>query len=237
MKILVVITRMHATHGSENDEFVENWDQSSKKEHKIFDGEDRKILLLHGYKGKDGWNPSDPDTAVPNIISEIHDLLRNDLKGAQLGLLFHPRSGDKEFSNALKNAFRQNLKSAESVAFTELHAQGQIDGSTNIARLAQAIKDGKDWQEAFGAVWGEYGIDKVLEKKLEILHSCLTPEGANQFLRVEKWEELPEEIREMDDVRKDVEQLKNYEKDDYLESKSDYVAKLTDLRDQLLGAP
>lgn len=236
MKILVVITRMYVTRGSEDDEFVQNWGQGPKETHEIFDDEDRKILLLHGHKER--WNRSNPDVAVSNVISEVRNILGDDLREEQVGLLFHPSSADKEFSSSLKDTFRKNITSVDSIAFTELHSQGEIDSNTSIARLAKAIKEGNEWGSDFEEVWNEYGIDKVLEEKLNILHSCMSPKAARQLLRGinDEWEDIPEEIRSLGNIRERIEELRDYDKRDYFDGDSDYMMKLTDLRDQLLGA-
>jgi hypothetical protein len=228
----------------ESNEFVFNWGQPIDQEYSILsDGDGRKILLIQGCyeyeedgNRKKKYNHREPSDSAGKIVQEVHKYIDDDLQETSLGFLFHPGTGygnfNQEFERLLDSEF------SESMAFRGRHSKGKIGKhkNTSISRLAKkvAIGDG-DWSNAFDEVWGEQEGDSELEKKLNLLHFCLTPNGAKKSLDAFPPEQWPEETWLA------VEELayypRNHSDDDWLDSDSEYMRKLTDLRNRLLDAP
>ena len=234
MKNLVIITRMHVSHGSDDNEFVHNWGQDSSESLELFsDGAERKILLVHGCYKEHGsrryYDPENPEQSVENIIGAVYDQLGNDLEGEELGFLFHPRAEDTDFIGAFENKIGEEF--GELANFIEKHWQGAIYENTAIRRLADVIAGkgkGGDWYNTFDEVWETYTGDRELEHKLELLHNCLTPQGAEKY-----YYNASDEDELLAKVGSAVEELAGYRGGCFDE---DYIDKLADLRDRLLGS-
>jgi hypothetical protein len=89
-RILIIVTRMHATQGGPDDEFVVMWKQDSNSPHAIIGVHRdtyRIIVLVHGYLGR-FRGPND----VPGAVQEaINSLAITD--SDEIGILYHPPAG------------------------------------------------------------------------------------------------------------------------------------------------
>jgi len=241
MKILTVITRMHVQQDSEDNEFVSNWNKSVDEQYSLLSDDDgRKILLIQGCQEKDSgdkkYDPNEPSAAAHNIVNEVRRYIDYDLQKAELGFLFHPGLGYERFNQEFESLLDSEF--GESMAFRGRHSKGKIGRykNTSISRLAKKVsEDDEDWSDAFDKVWEEQEGDSELEKKLDLLHYCLTPDGANTSLGA--FQECPWPEETWQTVEELADYPTNHPDDDWLDADSEYMTKLTDLRNQLLDAP
>lgn len=231
-RVLVVVTRMGAPRGGAEDEFVQIWGQVPTSEHhvNVVDA-DRELILIHGYDGRWGIHVS-----TSELLQTLASVCPDE---GEVGFTLHPPRTKNDISEQMPRLLASRF--AGRYSFCRFHYQGVIDDSTSTLRaLALCVAAGaRVCTQEFDRVWLENAGDPELERRLGLLHKCLTPAGAQDYLANDpQW--LVEALTEK------VKVLAGYESLDVWatgKSGEDYRRILSELRDHLLdgslpeGAP
>jgi len=159
-KLLAVITRMYATRGGDDDEFVASWGGTEHQEFMIFPKDtnawQRIMLLIHGYEYPRIPNDNSISRAGKSISQglETNGLVVPD---CEVGLLFHP---PLTWGATAKDHFAETvLNSAGRVTFVREYRSA----SRLVKELAPMIKFAlaksksvEEFSAEFDKVWEEY---------------------------------------------------------------------------------
>lgn len=158
---LFLVTRMNAAMGDERDEFCFMWKQPQDEVSILFESKHRKIGLFHGHS-----------SAFPNKVPDLVTLIQNSLTDTSpdfvLGILIHDDLIDWESLGTELGQLGNEFIDFLSERWSEYPLY---------ENLASAVIQ-NNFDSAFDSIWERFAGDPVLETKLEILHLCLTPNGA-----------------------------------------------------------
>lgn len=178
--LLVVITRIHAKSGdtgmNQPDEFVAYWGGNKEDKFLEFSSDSHKIIVINGplfYNGANNepeWSNAEPDRRASIFYEKIKNLFP---KQKEFGVIIHQNIPvDKVIIEQMTNQIIFCKKYGKAIT------SNVYDKITN---LAKSCSNGKiEKVKLLEEIWKFFLGDTELEAKLELLHACLTPEGAKK---------------------------------------------------------
>jgi len=161
-RILIIVTRMYATQGGPDDEFVVMWKQDSNSPHAIIGVHRdtyRIIVLVHGYQGR-FRGPND----VPGAVQEaINSLAITD--SDEIGILYHPPAGWTLGRNHFSSL-------GGNIQFVKKYGAQSRTGYVAIGSLAQQVVERRNFTGAFDRVWSFFmnSKEKLIDTDAGRLH-------------------------------------------------------------------
>lgn len=244
MKVLIIITRINAVPGEEDndpyDEFV-YWGGKKDTPFLEFQNNSAKIKVINGpyfYIGKgakDEWRKENGEVDKGKVTSEGYfEQVKSQIKfgkSDEVGVSVH------------QNDFKLHEKISEKISglkFSNSYSSGGKDSRgknyytefyIKLAKLCEEKKNNFD-VALFEQLWAFFFGDRILEAKLELLHACLAPD--NQEGVEEEYKKLPNSIKTK--VSKSYNNLLSNiqrQNDDVNCFDTDYITKLKKLRNSL----
>lgn len=207
-KAIVVITRIYG----ENE--FDNYFELEGSLHQV---EDRPIHFFNGneFCVKNEVSKPIKEEILAHISSTLAEYFEND---EELYVCYHPGQGTFNITKELKKLERVTLViKYSSVGGPEMN-------SSQVKNILLNPDPESDIDDIIESVFGT-----KLQQKLNLLHECLTPEGAQTAL-----DNFDEDYQQLDEnVKADIKDLIKLNQNSF---GKDYIDKLTNIRDQLLNA-
>lgn len=165
-KWLFLVTRMNAAKEDENrNEFLFMWKQPTSEASILFESNDRRIGVFHGHSGAFL-------NRVPDLVTSIRGNFNEPGPEILIGILIHDDYKEWETLGSELSGLRIEFIDYLSEHWSSYPLYENLAGA--------ALQNNFDG--AFDSIWELFAGDPALEAKLEILHVCLTPNGAEQMI-------------------------------------------------------
>jgi len=178
-RILVLIT------SSSRAEFEDKWNGVANERVKSITTDSHHLLILNGRYYSDQAGLHLPDGIVKGLSYYIPKQFGVELSAIQVGLLYHSLNDTGtgvKIRNQLDNRTTLSFVDWYSTESKDVWDENNGESTKPLSRLAAHLDT--EFSVSFDLVWNHFEGDKILEAKLNLLHSLLMPSSLpNDYLQ------------------------------------------------------